>query len=68
MGEHSLILVSLGMCQSPFIGTHAPFLFLLFFPYVGLLLNRFEMTTLARLPFRLGLGRVMDAIDYLQDS
>ncbi|XP_051224184.1 uncharacterized protein [Lolium perenne] len=25
-------------------------------------------TTLARLPFRLGLGRVMDAIGYLQDS
>ncbi|KAK1694292.1 hypothetical protein QYE76_010989 [Lolium multiflorum] len=30
--------------------------------------QRYEMTTLARLPFRLGLGRVMDAIGYLQDS
>jgi hypothetical protein len=27
-----------------------------------------EATTLARLPFRLGLGRVMDAIVYLQAS
>ena len=30
--------------------------------------RRFEMMTLARLPFRLGLGRVMDATGYLQDS
>nr|XP_051206017.1 uncharacterized protein LOC127320997 isoform X1 [Lolium perenne] len=28
----------------------------------------YKMTTLARLPFRLGLGRVMDVTGYLQDS
>jgi hypothetical protein len=33
-----------------------------------ILLDRFEMTTLARLPFPLRLGRVMDATSYLQDS
>ena len=31
MGVHSLILVSLGTCRSPFLGTHAPPLFLLSF-------------------------------------
>ena len=72
MGEHSLILVSLGACQSPFLGTHALLLFLLSLSPIpatdGPMLYRFEMTTLARLPFRLGLGRVIDAIVYLQDS
>ena len=73
MGEHSLILVSLGTCRSPFLGTHALLLFLLSLsPPIpatdGQMLYTFEMTTLARLPFRLGLGRVMDAIVYLQDS
>ena len=48
------------------------FLFCLLLPLsstVGpILLDRYEMTTLARLTFRLDLGRVMDATGYLQDS
>ena len=47
-GEHSLILVSLGTCRSPFLGTHALLLFLLSLsPYIGNPwpdLYRFEMT------------------------
>ena len=51
----------------------SPFFFLLSLlpPFVGNPwpdFRMYEMTTLARLPFRLGLGRVMDAIGYLQDS
>ena len=73
MGEHSLILVSLGTCQSPFLGTHALLLLLLSLsPPIpatdGPMLYRFEMTTLAWESLRLGLGRDLDAIGYLQDS
>jgi hypothetical protein len=56
------------------LGTHPRFSSFssLFLPHFsatdGPIFTGMEAMMLARLPFRLGLGRVLDAIDYLQAS
>jgi hypothetical protein len=69
--EHNLILISLSMCRSLFLGTHALLSpsFIISPPLsatVGqILLDRYEIDDINKVTLPVWLGGIIDALDYL---